>query len=298
MTLRDRLGALLGGYSGDGFASVTQVRARGFDGWVLEDLCFHRAGEDIPALFLRPPEGHPPVPAVIYAHAHGNNYATGREELVEGRPALIGPYAPDLKALGCAALCLDMPSFGNRQASDEQARAKAHLWRGGTLFGQMLAELGAGVGFLADHHLVDATRIGALGFSMGSTHAFWLAALDVRIRAAAALCSFADLGMLVESGAHEGHGLYMTVPGLVGQASTGEIAGLTAPRALMIAAGFRDWSTPEPAFRKAEGELRAAYAAEGAVEKLRFHIEPDIGHQETAAMRRAVLDFLRQELVG
>lgn len=295
---RDRLTRLLGTYPGKGFTSVTRTATRDFDGWVLEDLRFHGNGEEIPALFLRPPDGAAPAPAVIYAHAHGNNYAMGREELVQGRPSLDGPYAPALKTLGCAALCLDMPGFGDRQDPDEQTRAKAHLWRGGTLFGQMLAELGAGVGFLSEHPAIDATRIGALGFSMGSTQAFWLAALDTRIRAAAALCSFADLEMLVDSGAHAGHGIYMTVPGLLAKATTGQIAGLVAPRALMIAAGFEDWSTPEPAFRKGEVDLRAGYAAAAAEDKLRFHIEPGIGHAETPAMRRAVLEFLRQELVG
>jgi dienelactone hydrolase len=299
MTDRARLADLLGpGFPGADFTSVTQSRARDFHGWLLEDLTFHAKAEDIPAYFLRPPDGHAPAPAILYCHAHGNDYAVGRDELIQGRPALVAPYASDLMAHGCAVLCVEMPCFGARQMPPEPARAKAHLWAGSTLFGQMLAELRAGVSFLANHPAVVSDRIGALGLSMGSTHAFWLAALDPRIRAASALCSFADLAALIETGGHDGHGIYMMVPGLTGAFTTGQIAGLAAPRALQIAVGLKDWSTPPAAFAKAQSDLRAAYDAAGATGRLQFHVEPDLGHAETPAMRRAVLDFLRQELVS
>lgn len=300
--MRDDLLRLLGpGYPGVGFADVAVTDVEDCFGWRLEHLAFsveaHGAeGDVIRALFLRPPAGHAPVPAVIYAHAHGNRYGIGRTELIVGRPALQGPYAPDLRSLGIAALCLDLPAFGDRQHPAESARAKALLWQGQTLFAQMLSELRAGVDFLSGHPAVAADRIGALGFSMGSTLAWWLAALDPRIRATSALCSFADLGQLVATGAHDGHGIYMTVPGLLPLARSGQIAGLTAPRALQICVGLKDWSTPEAAFARGRSDLEAAYKASGAADRLRFHVEPDAGHQESRAMRQAVLAFLAQEL--
>ena len=299
MDTRARLAALLGpGFPGADFAGATRVGLRDHNGWLLEDLTFRAGAEDIPAFFLRPPDGHAPAPAILYCHAHGNDYTVGRDELTLGRPALLRPFADDLMDLGCAVLTLDMPAFGARQSPPEASRAKAHLWAGSTLFGQMLAELRAGVSFLAGHPAIDRDRIGALGFSMGSTHAFWLAALDPRIRATSALCSFADLAALIEAGGHDGHGIYMMVPGLTRAFSTGQIAGLAAPRALQIAVGLKDWSTPPAAFARAKADLRAAYDAAGAGDRLRFQIEPDQGHVETAAMRRAVLEFLRQELVS
>ncbi|WP_071673224.1 alpha/beta hydrolase family protein [Nioella nitratireducens] len=274
------------------FDSVQVVGQAPFGDWVLEDLRIDMHGEGIPATFLRPETG--PVPALIYCHAHGNRYEMGREELTEGRPALTGPYAPDLCRLGIAALSIEMPAFGTRQQPCESARAKAHLWRGTTLFGQMLAELSAGLSFLSDHPVIDADRLGALGLSMGSTHAFWLAALDDRVRAAAALCSFADLDRLVATAAHDGHGIYMTVPGLLPGWSTGQIAGLAAPRALQICVGMQDWSTPAHAFAPARAALEAAYTA--TPDQLEFHVEEDLGHAESPAMRQAVLSFLTRRL--
>ncbi len=277
------------------FASPRLMDRQSHEGWHLDTLHFEGAeDETIPALFLHPDDPDTPVPAVLYCHAHGNHFEFGMAELMEGRGSLQGAYCPALKALGLAVLCLEMPAFGARQARSESERAKKHLWNGTTLFGQMLEELAAGISFLADQSDVDETRLGALGFSMGSTHAWWLAALDERVKAAVALCSFADLACLTETPAHDGHGIYMTVPGLLNAYSTGRIAGLAAPRALMIGVGLHDWSTPEPCFNKACAELASAYAE--TPDALHFHIEPDIGHVETPAMRKASLDFLEAQL--
>jgi len=295
MDLRARLVRLLGpGFSAGGFADVARLGISDCHGWLLEDLRFTGAqDEPIPAYLLRPPDGADPVPSVVCCHAHGNRYRMGRDELIQGRPALQGAYAPDLVAAGIAALCIEMPCFGARAAPDESSRAKAALWRGETLFGQMLAEQRAGVDFLADHPSVRADSIGAFGFSMGSTLAFWLAALEPRIRAASALCSFADLATLVGMGAHDGHGIYMMVPGLLSLARTGQIAGLIAPRALQVGVGLQDWSTPEAAVEVARRDLEAAFAGGGRLEVM---VEPDTGHEETLAMRTAVLRFLSEEL--
>ncbi|MEM9756391.1 MAG: dienelactone hydrolase family protein, partial [Pseudomonadota bacterium] len=296
-SLRAALAARLGpGYPGPGFARVEQVSAAPFGDWVLETLrCTDARGEMIAASLLRPPDGHPPVPGVIYAHAHGNRYAIGREELTAGRPALQGPYAPDLYRLGIAALCLDMPAFGARQVPGEAARAKAELWHGSTLFGRMLGEQRAAIDVLVAHGNVDRNRIGALGFSMGGTLALWLGAMDTRVRATVALGAFADLGTLIAQDRHDWHGVYMVVPGLLEVARTGQIAGLVAPRDLFIGVGLHDPSTPDAAFQIARDDVEAAFGDAGT---LVFHVGPDVGHEETPAMRAAVLSFLARALAG
>ncbi len=291
--LRDQLITALGPSYATGFQGVTVAHAKPFGDWVIEELTFESTSEErIPANFLRPPDGAAAVPAVIYAHAHGNNYEIGKAELLDGRPGLPGPYAPDLMNLGIAALCIELPCFGARQDPDENTRAKALLWEGDTLFGQMLGELRAGIDFLSAHPAIKPDRIGAVGFSMGSTLAWWLAALDARVQAASAQCSFADLKRLTTSGAHNGHGLYMMVPGLLQIAGSGQIAGLAAPRALQICAAAKDWSTPQDAFDRGVADLRAAFAAAGASENLSVLWDTASGHMETPDMRASVLSFL------
>ena len=295
-TKREEIEALLGvPVAGARFTGMHQTGRGQAHGGARTELVFTtRYGQEVPGTLLLPADARGPVPAVLYCHAHGNAYAIGRRELIDGRGSLQGAYAPDLLARGFAVLCLDMPCFGDRAQETESALAKACLWHGTTLFGHMLHELACGLSFLAEHPAVDAARLGALGFSMGSTHAFWLAALDTRVRAAVALCSFADLETLVESGAHDGHGPYMTVPGLLARFDTGSLAGLAAPRALFIGAGLKDWSTPAPALARARQRLEAAYAA--AADALHVHTEPESGQEETAAMRLAALAFIEMNL--
>lgn len=265
-----------------------------FGDWIQERWTFQTDQEEpISAKFLRPASGER-VPAVLYCHAHGNRFDFGMDELTAGRGSLQGAYGEALRELGVASFCMDMPAFGTRQIPGEFSRAKAHIWRGTTLFGQMLAELSSGLSFLIDHPMIREDQLGVMGFSMGSTHAYWLGALDTRIKASVALCSFADLDHLIETGAHDGHGVYMLVPSQTAQISNGELAGLCAPRALFIGAGMTDWSTPKPAFEAARAQLEEAYI--DAPDKLVFHVEPASGHAETAAMRASVLAFLETHL--
>ncbi|GAG74647.1 unnamed protein product, partial [marine sediment metagenome] len=109
------------------FVAHDVVSRRVAAGWVTEDLLFHaNTGDRIPAWFIHPAEVEKPVAAVLYCHAHGNRNDIGRQELLEGRPALQGAYATDLQDLGCAVLCLDMPCFGERLLPEESALSKSH----------------------------------------------------------------------------------------------------------------------------------------------------------------------------
>jgi cephalosporin-C deacetylase-like acetyl esterase len=254
-------------------------------------------GETIRAILTGPVGEWRALPAVLYCHAHGNRYAIGASELIAGRPALIDPpYAEALARQDIVALCIDLPCFGERAGEQESALAKRHLWEGRTLFGVMLAELSAALDLLETIDGVDAARIGAFGLSMGATLAFWLGALEPRLKAVAHLCCFADLGALVATGAHDLHGPYMTVPGLLNHWRAGQIAGLIAPRPQLVCVGLQDPLTSPAAFDAAVADLRSAYRTAGSEQYLRLHAEPEQGHQESAAMRAAVLQFFRESL--
>ncbi|WP_425987165.1 alpha/beta hydrolase family protein [Ensifer sp. R-19] len=165
-----------------------------------------------------------------------------------------------------------------------------------TLFGQMLSEQQAALTWLSMRNDVDPARIGMTGISMGATLSYFLAALDPRIAAIAHLCCYADFATLVATGAHDLHGHYLTIPGLLAETSTGEIAGLVAPRPQLICVGLDDPLTPPQAVERAHAATRAAYRAAGAERNLFLVAEPGIGHVETLTMREAVLAFLSHHL--
>lgn len=251
------------------------------------------AGEEVRGWLLEP-EAPGPSPAILYVHAHGHAYAIGADEALHGRPALCGPLGPELAAAGFRVLAIDLPCFGGRAGASESAAAKAALWRGGSLAGQMLGELASALDWLLADPATDPARVGVFGLSMGATLAYWLAAVEPRLAACAHLCCLADLNALIESGAHDLHGIYLTVPGLPRLASNGAIAGLVAPRPQFVGLGDADPLTLPAAADPALAALRRAYA--GAPAALRVHRESATGHEETPAMRRALMAFLADAL--
>jgi dienelactone hydrolase len=270
---------------------------RRLGGGVLETLDFSTAaGERVRGLLTRPAAPAGRLPAILYIHAHGNRYDIGAAELTLGRPALQSPLGPVLAGEGFVTLAIDLPCFGARTGVTESAAAKARLWEGRTLAGQMLGELSSAVDYLAQRADVDAESIGVFGISMGATFGYWLAAVDPRIACVMQLCCFADFRTLIATGAHDLHGIYLTVPGLLGVAGNGEIAGLVAPRPQLICIGDTDPLTPPAAVDVAFAQTLAAYAAAGAADNLGLHREADVGHAESRAMRRAVLAFAARHL--
>lgn len=258
------------------------------EGTGLHEMSFGAAcGEPVRGRLMLP-EGRGPHPGVLYIHAHGNRPDIGAAELTEGRPALVAPLGTELCARGFAVLCIDLPGFGLRADEPESARAKAALWRGRSLAGQMIGELSSAFDWLAGHPQVNGARVGLFGLSMGATLAYWLGAVEPRAAAVAHLCCFADLAPLIARGAHDRHGLYMLVPGLPDVASNGAIAGLIAPRPQFVAWGDGDPLTPPAATAPALRALRTAYAARP--DRLHLHREAG-GHRETPAMRGALLTF-------
>lgn len=265
---------------------------------VIERLAFRlEDGTAVRGFLTRPVESEGrALPALLYAHAHGNRFEIGASELVDGRPALIGPPGPAFAAAGYVTLSIDMPTFGDRAGTAESAAAKAGLWHGRPLFGQMLGEQAAALGYLGARPDVDPARIGMTGISMGATLAYFLAALDPRVRAIAHLCCFADFASLVASGAHDLHGHYLTLPGLLAEGSTGEIAGLVAPRPQLVLIGSEDPLTPAAAVERAMADARLGYDAAGPGSALTLIVEQGVGHRETPAMRKAVLEFFARAL--
>ena len=220
----------------------------------LEKLMLDLNGvERVPAYFAKPKvpsavegtKSPAPWPAMLYNHAHGGEYGLGKEELLHSRAALQQPpYAEELARRGICSLCIDTWCFGERSGKTEHETFKEMLWHGRVLWGMMVYDSLRAVNYLVSRPDVDAGRIGTLGISMGSTMAWWTAALDERIRACVDICCLTDYQALIETRNLDGHGMYYYVPGLLKRFTTADINALTAPRAHLSLAGNFDRLTP------------------------------------------------------
>jgi acetyl esterase/lipase len=267
------------------------------DGYVLETWDLDLNGiETVPAYLARPKDAGGRRPAVLFNHSHGGGYTIGKQEFVDGRSYLQPvPYARELTGLGYVALCIDHWVFGERSHTTEPDMFKAMLWQGQVLWGMMVYDSLRALDFLLQRPDVDTARVATLGISMGSTMAWWLAALDERVKVTVDICCLTEFKTLMEKKDLSAHGVYYFVPGLLKKFSTAQINALIAPRAHLGLAGLRDKLTPVEGLDIIDAELQRVYAAAGHPERWKL-LRYDVGHQETAEGRQEIVAFLQRQL--
>lgn len=135
-----------------------------------EQITLKLAGEAVPAVLLVP-ESATPAPAALLLHG----YSSTKERL-------SGTIGRALAARGIASLALDLPLHGSRDdALISQARsnplALVGQWK------RALAEAKAAAHWLSAREEIEAGRIAALGYSLGSYIALITAANEPLVRA-------------------------------------------------------------------------------------------------------------------
>lgn len=265
--------------------------------FLIEKLLLDVNGiEAVPAYFVKPAGLRAPAPAILYNHYHGGKYELGKDELLLAKRAMRMPsYAEALTSQGYCALCMDMWAFGERSTRTELDIFKDMLWQGRVMWGMMVFDSLRGFDYLRTRPEIDPQRIGTLGMSMGSTMAWWAAALEPRIKVCVDICCLTDYQAMRDAGLLSGHGVYYFVPSLVKHFSTAEINSLIAPRPHLGLAGNRDKLTPPAGLDRIDAELRQAYSASGHPENWKL-LRYNVGHIETPAMRREALAFLKEHL--
>src|SRR5690349_17543735 len=244
------------------------VASEKHDGYTLQRLVLDLNGQEpVPALLLIPDKRQERAPGMLYIHWHAGMYGLGKEQLlrgVEAQPA----YAPVCAEKGIVTLAIDSWCFGERQhESDghqgEEDAFKLMLWKGQVLFGMMLFDEFRALDYLASRPEVDAKRLGVFGMSMGATKAWWLAALDPRVKLCMDVCCLTDYEELIRAHGLQGHGIYYYVPSLLKHFQTAEINELIVPRAHLSVNGRRDELTPPSGVEKVRDYLLPLYRTHG-----------------------------------
>ena len=198
--------------------SVKTLKTEKGDGYTLEHLELDLNGlEPVPAVLLLPDRRRKKAPGLVYIHAHGGTYELGKEELRARPGGAARLCAGDAPSKGIVTLAIDSWCFSQRQHKQDGRQGendafKEMLWRGRVLWGMMMYDEVQAVSYLAGRPEVDPQRIGAFGLSMGSTKAWWLAALDPRVKLCVDLCCLTDFEELIKIDNLRGHGIYYYVP--------------------------------------------------------------------------------------
>lgn len=278
------------------------VKTEKGDGYTLEHLTLDLNGiERVPALLLIPDKRQKPAPGLLYIHWHGGTYPTGKDELLTGRKVLPA-YAPVVAEKGIVTLAIDSWCFGERMRDKDGRNGewdafKKMIWHGQVLFGMMMFDEHRAVDYLVSRPEVDPKRIGAFGLSMGATKAWWLAALDPRIKLCVDLCCMTDFEELMKINNLRGHGIYYYVPSLLKHFSTAQINELIVPRAHLSLNGRKDLLTPPAGVERVRDHLLPLYEKYGRGEDCRIELF-DCGHEELPEMRKLTLEWMDKYLVN
>ena len=133
--------------------------------------------------------------------------------------------------------------------AEQEDLFKRNLWLGRTLWGMFVRDDRVALDYLCTRPEVDAGRIGATGMSMGSTRAWWLAAVDDRIAAVVAVACLTRYQELMAHGELRQHGVYYFVDGLLKHFDTEGVLALIAPRPFLALTGGLDAGSPADGVR-------------------------------------------------
>ncbi len=266
------------------------------EGYTLERMVLDLNGvEPVPALLLIPDKRPARAPGLLFIHWHAGVYDLGKEQLLTGVTAQPA-YAPVCAEKGIVTLAIDSWCFGERKHDEngkvgEESAFKEMLWKGRVLFGMMMFDEFRAMDYLAARPEVDAGRLGVLGMSMGSTKAWWLAALDPRVRLCMDVCCLTDFEELIKVHGLYLHGIFYYVPSLLNHFQTAQINELIVPRARLSVNGRLDELTPPAGVEKVRDYLYPLYQKYGKPEDC--HIEMfECPHQELPEMRKLILDWM------
>jgi len=265
----------------------------------------------MPVYLLLPKTGRRPLPVVIAFHGHGYGVKdiVGLWEDGSERDTPDGyhkDFAVALCRAGFAVAAPEISCFGERQTDysyldtrlgqpvpstcAHTAMLAFHL--GITVLGLRVHYALRLVDYLGTRADLDAARVGAMGISGGGMHTFFSTCIDTRIRACVVsgyFSTFRDsiLGM--------GHCPCNCVPGLAQFGEMADLAGLIAPRPMLVEAGDHDPIFPQPAVRAGVARARSVYKVLGA-DGNRVATDYFEGRHQISGAR--AYGFLRDALAG
>ena len=258
----------------------------------------------VTALLLVPEKLTTPAPAILWLHSSTPDKT---QILIPNTNGGADSLGEAFTRAGYVVLSPDAYWHGDRVGTgpsgiaetlheEQESLFKFDLWLGRTLWGMFVRDDQIALDYLVTRPEVDRSRIGATGMSMGSTRAWWLAAVDERIAAVVAVACLTRYRNLIAHGQLRQHGVYYFVNGLLRHFDTEGVIALIAPRPFLALTGDLDAGSPADGIRVIEDRVGALYRVLGAGENFRSELYPEVGHAYTPDMRNQMLAWFARHL--
>jgi dienelactone hydrolase len=230
----------------------------------------------VPCYVLIPHRVAPPYHAVIALHGHGTDgtrLMLGLARNAKERALMRAgnwDFARQLARRGFIVFAPVQRALGERVEKDRAYQTKsgrnkkscgittlASFMLGRTMAGMRVWDVMRTLDYIRARAEPIAEKIGCMGWSGGGTTTLYASALDERISAVvieSAFCTYRASLLSIE------HCADNYIPGILRYAETSDIAGLIAPRPLLIESGIQDHIFPIAGVRQAYDELARVYA--------------------------------------
>lgn len=268
------------------------------DEYTMDRISFEaESGETVPGYLLYPKAGTPPYPTMIclQGHAPGMHISIGRAKTAKEESLIRGGRDIALQSVrhGWAALVIEQRAFGERAEEGISCnnRALCDLLKGRPLTGQRVYDVMRAVDFIGTQADLDSERIGCMGNSAGGTVTFYAACVDPRIRLAIVSCSF---GTFESTWLYKQHCSCGYLPSLLKVADMPDLAGLIAPRSLLIVAGKQDYLARFDGVLEGYQVAQKCYLAAGHADRVTLSVG-ELGHQFYPELAWPVIQGLRDE---
>jgi dienelactone hydrolase len=232
---------------------------------------------------------------VVAFHQHHSEWHLGKSEVAGRAGDPLQAFGPALARRGVVVLAPDAVGFEDRRASGPGVEPRGgdgprhhnemayRLLRGGLLATTVLRDAAAAVSVLAADPRVVSGAVGALGHSYGGNTTLFLAALDERVAFAAASGAACTYRRRMADGI--GIELASIVPGILDVADLDDLAGLIAPRPLLLV------SAPDDPYSADADVIAAAIAPRFPPRALR-HERFEGGHALTPERFALIVDWV------
>jgi dienelactone hydrolase len=279
---RAKLRELLGGFPEEKCDLAAEiVETVEEEGLIREKVVFQSEEKvSVPAYVLVPKGISKPAPTVVALHGHGRGkvdisfHPETPEEKNRAEGMVNYAYGRRMAEHGYITFIPDQSCFGERM--EQQDRDKNKLWScrhvavcyemfGKTVLGQRVWDVMRSIDYLETRPEVDANRIACVGCSGGGTATLFSAALEERIKVAIVsgyFNTFRDCIMAMD------HCECNYVPGILKYGEMYDVAGLIAPRPLLVESGTEDPIFPVQGSKFAYEKLEPVYELLGVPERL------------------------------